>query len=237
MIAADLHAAVDALEETRQYCVAASPVGATVTTATFDVTDSAAVVETIDRLTSDLGPADLLFNNAGYQRRFASTLDASIDDARRVWEVNVTGAFAVLQAFARQLRLAGQPGAVVNTASMAGVSGAPNMAAYSASKAAVIALTKTAAKDLAPHGIRVNAISPAFIGPGAMWDNQVRRQAEVPSIYFSDSETEVARQMIEQIPMRRYGSLDEVASVAAFLLSDEASYLTGINLEISGGSA
>jgi len=237
VIAADLAAAAEGLDETQQKCVAASPNGAAMQSATFDVTDAQAVSDTVASLTSELGPADLLFNNAGYQGQFANTLDASIGDVRRVLDVNVTGVFAVLQSFARQLRIAGRPGAVVNTASMAGVSGAPNMAGYSASKAAVVALTKSAAKDLAPHGIRVNAISPAFIGPGAMWDNQVRSQAQVPSIYFADSETEVAEQMIGQIPMRRYGSLDEVASAAAFLLSDDASYLTGVNLEISGGSA
>ncbi|RZV41766.1 MAG: SDR family oxidoreductase [Acidimicrobiales bacterium] len=236
VIAADLMSAADGLAETQRLCVNASSNGLAMTTTTFDVTDTAVVRETIAGLASELGPVDLLFNNAGYQGEFANTLDASIEDVRRVLEVNVTGVFAVLQAFAQQLQRAGRPGAAVNTASMPGVSGAPNKAGYSSSKAAGIALTKSAAKDLAPHGIRVNAISPAFVGPGAMWDNQVQKQAEVSSIYFADTETEVAKQMIEQIPMRRYGSLDEVASVAAFLLSDDASYLTGVNLEVSGGS-
>jgi len=119
---------------------------------------------------------------------------------------------------------------------MAGVNGAPNMAAYSASKAALIGLTKSAAKDLAPAGIRVNAISPAFIGPGAMWDAQVAAQANVGSQYFSRSPDAVAQQMIDTIPMRRYGSTSEVASVVAFLLSEQASYVTGQNIEISGGA-
>lgn len=110
------------------------------------------------------------------------------------------------------------------------------MAAYSASKAAVIGLTLSAAKDLAPLGIRVNTISPAFIGPGAMWDRQVELQASTPSPYFPDDPAEVARQMIGMVPLRRYGSVEEVAAVAAFLLSDDASYVTGTNTEISGGS-
>ena len=119
---------------------------------------------------------------------------------------------------------------------MAGVGGAPNMAGYSASKAAVIGLTKSSAKDLAPFNIRVNAISPAFIGPGAMWDRQVELQASAGSQYFSADPAEVATQMISTIPMRRFGSLEEVASVVEFLLSPAASYLTGVNIEISGGS-
>jgi NAD(P)-dependent dehydrogenase (short-subunit alcohol dehydrogenase family) len=131
---------------------------------------------------------------------------------------------------------AGSGGTVVNLASMAGVSGAPNMPAYSASKAAVIGLTKAAAKDLAPSGIRVNAVSPAFIGPGRMWDTQVARQADAGSQYYRSDPDDVAAQMIGMVPMRRYGSTHEVATVVAFLLSDDASYVTGANVEVSGGS-
>jgi NAD(P)-dependent dehydrogenase (short-subunit alcohol dehydrogenase family) len=120
---------------------------------------------------------------------------------------------------------------------MAGVSGAPNMPAYSASKAAVVGLTKSAAKDLAPAGIRVNAVSPAFIGPGRMWERQVELQAAVGSQYYATDPADVAAQMIAMVPLRRYGSLDEVARVVAFLLSDEASYVTGVNIEIAGGSS
>jgi 2-dehydro-3-deoxy-L-rhamnonate dehydrogenase (NAD+) len=127
-------------------------------------------------------------------------------------------------------------GAVVNIASMAGVSGAPNMPAYSASKAAVIGLTKSAAKDLAPKGIRVNAVSPAFIGPGRMWETQVERQAAAGSQYYPNDPDAVAEQMIGTVPLRRYGSVHEVATVVAFLLSDDASYVTGVNVEVSGGS-
>jgi len=157
-------------------------------------------------------------------------------DARRVLEVNVLGAMIVLAAAARAMIDGGAGGAIVNIASMAGVSGAPNMPAYSASKAAVIGLTKAAAKDLAPHGIRVNAVSPAFIGPGRMWDTQVARQAAAGSQYYASDPEAVAAQMIELVPMRRYGSVHEVANVVAFLLSDDASYVNGVNLEVSGGS-
>ena len=125
---------------------------------------------------------------------------------------------------------------VVIIASMAGVSGAPTMPAYAASMAAVIGLTKAAAKDLAPHGIRVNAVSPAFVGPGRMWDTQVARQAAAGSQYYATDPDLVAAQMIGMVPLRRYGSPHEIANVVAFLLSDDASYMTGVNLEVSGGS-
>jgi NAD(P)-dependent dehydrogenase (short-subunit alcohol dehydrogenase family) len=195
---------------------------------TFDVTDEAAVTAAVE----GLGPLVGLVNNAGYQGVFTPVDRYPLEDARRDVEVNVLGAMTVLAAVSRAM--AG--GAIVNIASMAGVSGAPNMPAYSASKAAVIGLTKSAAKDLAPKGIRVNAVSPAFIGPGRMWDTQVARQAEAGSQYYATDPDEAAAQMIGTVPMRRYGSVHEVATVVAFLLSDDASYLTGVNVEVSGGS-
>jgi NAD(P)-dependent dehydrogenase (short-subunit alcohol dehydrogenase family) len=195
---------------------------------TFDVTDEAAVTAAVE----GLGPLGGLVNNAGYQGVFTSVERYPLDDARRVVEVNVLGVMTVLAAAARVMTA----GAVVNIASMAGVSGAPNMPAYSASKAAVIGLTKAAAKDLAPRGIRVNAVSPAYIGPGRMWETQVAGQAAAGSQYYAADPDDVAEQMIGMVPMRRYGSAHEVATVVAFLLSDDASYVTGVNLEVSGGS-
>lgn len=197
---------------------------------TFDVTDAEATASAID----GLGELDGLVNNAGYQGVFAPVDRYPIDDARRVIDVNVLGVFNVLAVSARAMRAGGS---IVNVASMAGVSGAPNMPAYSAAKAAVIGLTRAAAKDLAPTGIRVNAISPGFIGPGRMWETQVREQAAVGSQYFAADPEAVAAQMLSFVPLRRYGSIAEVATVVEFLLSDAASFVNGTNIEVSGGSA
>jgi NAD(P)-dependent dehydrogenase (short-subunit alcohol dehydrogenase family) len=133
------------------------------------------------------------------------------------------------------MRTEGRRGSIVNTASMAGVDGAPNMIAYSASKGALISLTQSASKDLAPLKIRVNAISPAFVGPGTVWDRQIELQASAGSQYFSPEPAEVARQMIAMIPMRRRGTVDEVAATVLWLLSDDASYVTGQNIAMTGG--
>jgi NAD(P)-dependent dehydrogenase (short-subunit alcohol dehydrogenase family) len=215
------------LNETLEACRA---LGAQAEAVTFDVTDAAAVAAAV----SALGPLGGLVNNAGYQGVFAPVSSYPADDAWRVLEVNVLGAMTVLTAVGATMT---DGGSIVNIASMAGVSGAPNMPAYSASKAAVVGLTKSAAKDLAPRGIRVNAVSPAFIGPGRMWDTQVAQQAAAGSQYYATDPEEVAAQMIEMVPLRRYGSVREVATVVAFLLSDDASYVTGVNLEVSGGSS
>ena len=217
------------LDETVDRC---RRLGAEAEGATFDVTDEAAATAAVQAL----GPLGGLVNNAGYQGVFTSVDRYPLEDARRVVEVNVLGAMTVLAAVSRAMVDGGAGGSVVNIASMAGVSGAPNMPAYSASKAAVIGLTKAAAKDLAPHGIRVNAVSPAFIGPGRMWDTQIAQQAAAGSQYYATDPDAVAVQMIGMVPMRRYGSVHEVANVVAFLLSDDASYVTGMNVEVSGGS-
>jgi NAD(P)-dependent dehydrogenase (short-subunit alcohol dehydrogenase family) len=96
-------------------------------------------------------------------------------------------------------------------------------------------MTVIAAKDLAPFDIRVNSISPAYIGPGFMWTRQVELQAKAGSVYFSEDPEKVAYQMVDSVPMRRYGSINEVIGPVLFLLSDDASYLTGIDIKITGG--
>ncbi len=227
VVLADLPAAQEGLDETVRACTRHGPVEVV----TFDVTDPDDVGAAFD----SLGPVDLVFNNAGYQGAFAGVADYPIDDARRVLDVNVIGVLVVLRAAARRMQAADVEGAIVNTASMAGVGGAPNMAAYAASKGAVIALTKAAALDLAPAGIRVNAVSPAFIGPGAMWSRQIELQAAAGSRHYATDPAKVADQMVSQVPMRRLGTVDEVAAVAAWLLSPDASYVTGQNILVTGG--
>jgi NAD(P)-dependent dehydrogenase (short-subunit alcohol dehydrogenase family) len=230
----DHPAAALGLDETHQLMLAS---GARVWSSVCDVTDDEAVASMVASCVSAVGVPSGLFNNAGYQGLFVALPGYPPDDLRKVLEVNVIGVFQVMQHVAKAMIGGGVAGAIVNTASMAGVGGAPNMPAYSASKAAVIGLTKSAAKDLAPSGIRVNAISPAFIGPGKMWDNQVTSQAATKSQYYAHEPDDVARQMIAMVPLRRYGSVDEVAAVVEFLLSDKASYVTGQNIEVTGGSA
>lgn len=109
------------------------------------------------------------------------------------------------------------------------------MAAYTASKSAVIGLTKTASKDLAPLGITVNSLSPAFVGDCMMWDRQCELQAAADSQYYDKDPKVVSEQMIKACPMRRCGSLAEVAGVVSWALSSDSSYVSGTNLQVTGG--
>jgi 2-dehydro-3-deoxy-L-rhamnonate dehydrogenase (NAD+) len=204
-----------------------------VTTQLCDVTDAQSVAQAFSEAIKQVGPIHYIFNNAGYQGKFAKTDNYPEDDFARVININVVGVFHVLKTAAQHLRDMG--GAIVNMASHAGVDGPPNMLAYAASKFAVVGMTQTAAKDLAPYGIRVNALSPSLIGPGVMWTRQTELQAAVGSQYFDADPHVVEQQMINSVPMRRLGSLEEVANGVAFLMSDEASYITGFNLDITGG--
>ena len=199
-----------------------------------DVSDVQSVEKSVAAVVSDFKKIDYLFNNAGYQGLFKKIHEYPIDDFDTVIRVNLLGAFYVLKTVAAQM-VRQQYGCIVNTASMAGVDGPPNMSAYGTSKFGIIGLTQTAAKDLAPYNIRVNAISPAFMGPGFMWDRQVELQAAAGSQYYSSDAKTVSRQMIESVPMRRYGNINEIPGTVVFLMSNDASYITGVNIPISGG--
>jgi len=192
---------------------------------------------------------DMLWNNAGYQGKIEPTLSYDINDFALVMQVNVTGMFSVLQVVAQQMEKQHQQnkqeeggigglgvgGSIVNTSSVAGLRGTPAMVAYSSSKAAVLAMTVSTSKDLAPFGIRVNAVSPALIGPGYMWTRQNELHAASGSPYFATDPETVANNKVNSVPMKRLGTVDEVIKSVAFLLSDDASYTTGTNLVVDGG--
>jgi NAD(P)-dependent dehydrogenase (short-subunit alcohol dehydrogenase family) len=166
------------------------------------------------------------------------TADYPLSDFKFVLDVNVVGAFTVLQAVAKSMRDSGGGDfAIVNTSSVAALRGTPTMVAYVTSKAAVLGMTMAAAKDLAPYKIRVNAVSPALIGPGFMWERQNEMQAASGSPFFSKDPNAIANAKIASVPMKRLGSANEVVATVAFLLSDDASYTTGTNLIVAGGLA
>lgn len=205
-----------------------------------NVTDPDSVLAAVKGANTEFGTIDMLWNNAGYQGQIAPTLEYSLTDFANVMNINVTGMFTVLQTVAKNMAAAkksndGHKFTIVNTASVAALRGTPAMVAYASSKAAILAMTVSTAKDLAPHGIRVNAISPALIGPGFMWDRQNQLHASSGSPYFATDPDAVAKGKINGVPMKRLGSIEEVVKSVAYLLSDDSSYTTGFNLVVDGG--
>ena len=181
-----------------------------------DVTDDDALAA----LAARIGSVDVLVNSAGIVGPGVPLLETAAEDWRRVLDVNVLGTVATMRAFVPGMVEKGW-GRVVNFASMAGKDGNPNLSIYSASKAAVIALTKSAGKELAQTGVLVNAIAPAVIATPMNATTEPAALAHITSL----------------IPMRRVGRPEEVAELVVWLTSEKVSFSTGAVYDISGGRA
>ena len=182
-----------------------------------DVGDSGQVQAFVDRTVAELGRLDVMFANAGIAHS-AAFLEHAEAQWHRVLRVNLTGVFLCCQIAARRMVAQGG-GRIITTASINGFRGVENLAGYNAAKAGVIELTKTMAVELAQHNIQVNAIAPAQI------DTRLTR----------DLSDDARTRRVQRIPMGRFGEADEVARVALFLASDDASYVTGHTLAVDGG--
>ena len=187
---------------------------------TGDVRRSEEIGAAVERAEAELGPIDILVCSAGITGDSLRTVDVDDDEWRRVLAINTDGTF-----FANRAVIAGMTernyGRIVNVASIAGKEGNPMAAAYSASKAAVIALTKAIGKDVAGTNVLVNCIAPAVI--------------ETPLL--AQMTEDHIRYMIEKIPMGRLGQAEEVAALVCWLASEECSFSTGATYDISGGRA
>jgi 2-hydroxycyclohexanecarboxyl-CoA dehydrogenase len=195
--------------------------GARALAAAVDVTDRAAVDAALDRVRKEFGPIEIMVTSAGLDA-FQAFTDITIEQWRRILEVNLTGTFHCLQAAVPDM-LAARWGRIVTISSSSAQSGAPRMAHYVASKGGVIGLTRALAIELAPHGITVNTIPPALI------DTPMARRAEavgdVPDIQI----------LAARVPVRRAGTPEDVAAACAYLCSEEAGYVTGQIIGVNGG--
>lgn len=196
---------------------AAAELGSRASGMACNVTDEADVAALVEATVTAFGGLDILVNNAGITRD-ASLRKMTATDFDAVIGVHLRGTWLALRAASEVMREA-KSGSIINISSMSGKSGNPGQTNYSAAKAGVIGMTKAAAKELAHHGVRVNAIQPGLI-------RTPMTEAMSPEAYAATEAT---------IPMRRAGEPAEVASVVAFLASDLASYITGAVLEVSGG--
>jgi 3-oxoacyl-[acyl-carrier protein] reductase len=185
-----------------------------------DVTDPAQVESLVQQALSLWDGIDILVNNAGIGI-FEPFLETKLENWKRTLDVNLTGMFLLAQRVGREMVRAGRGGAIVNMASTNGLMGEKGLAAYNASKAGVILMTKTAAIELAPHNIRVNCVSPGFI---------------LTELALEGGASEdFIKAYIAKIPLGRYGKPAEVANLYAFLASEEASFITGESVVIDGG--
>ncbi len=198
---------------------AAAPFGAA--TAVVDVTDEAQVEAALDKIMAQHGRLDVMVNSAGIVGKSATKLvDYDLATFQHVLDVNLVGSFIVTRAAVKRM-LPRQYGRILLLASMAGKDGNPNMAGYTASKAGVIGLVKGIGKEYAAQGITVNGIAPAVIAT-PMNLNTAPEQLE---------------QLSRLIPMGRLGKVEEVAALACWILSPEASFNTGFVFDLSGGRA
>jgi 3-oxoacyl-[acyl-carrier protein] reductase len=184
------------------------------------VTEPAKVAEARDATLSRLGRIDILVNNAGIAGANAKTWETEVEEWRKVMRVNLHGPFICSRAVV-PLMIARNYGRIVNIASIAGKEGNPNAAHYSASKAGLIALTKSLGKELAGYDIAVNAVTPAA-AKTAIFDQITQEHIDF---------------MLSKIPRNRFVTVEEVAALVAWLASAENSFTTGAVFDISGGRA
>ncbi len=205
---------VEWLEETANKVRA---LGRRVETYAMNVADGAAVGEAVTKVVADFGRIDVLVNNAGITRD-TLLIRMSEEDWDAVLDINLKGAFLVTKAVVKFM-MKQRSGAIVNIASVVGIMGNAGQANYTASKAGLIALTKTTAKELGSRNVRVNAVAPGFIRT-AMTDKLSEQAKEA---------------MLRLVPLGRPGEPEDVAKAVAFLASDNAAYVNGQTLAVCGG--
>ena len=185
-----------------------------------DVTNTEQISAAVTRVLNEGSRIDILVNNAGFIGGTWPVEELAPADWRRIIEVNLTGVFEVSRQVVPVMRRTGW-GRIVNMASLAGKEGTPNLSAYSAAKAGVIAFTKSLGKELADTEIRVNSIAPAAI------ETDILKQMDPVA----------AQVMIEKSPLKRLGTVNEVANLVLWLCSDACSFSTGAVFDLSGGRA
>lgn len=184
-----------------------------------DVSDFEASKKAVETVIADFGGIDILINNAGITRDKLA-LRMTDDDFETVLAVNLTGAFRVSRYFLRGL-MKKRAGRIINIASVVGLTGNPGQANYVASKAGLIGLTKTLAREIGSRGVTVNAVAPGFIET---------RMTEALS-------EEVRQQILSTVPLNRFGTARDVAGAVLYLASDAAGYVSGVTLSVNGALA
>ena len=218
--------AVDRKREDLEDAIKGLPASAEPLAVTADVSDEDEVADYVRATVDRFGTIDVFYNNAGVEGEVRPITQYPLDTFRRVLDVNVVGVFLGMK-HVLPVMLKQNKGSIINTASIAGLIGSPQIAVYSASKHTVIGLTRSAAWECTGTGVRVNCVCPGMIDSrmlSAILEGRNTGNAPVPQ-----------QKIVERIPARRLGQASEVASIVAFLASDEASYVSGSAYTVDGG--
>jgi NAD(P)-dependent dehydrogenase (short-subunit alcohol dehydrogenase family) len=217
--------AVDRLQQQVQAAITELPPSAQPIAIAADVTREDDVAGYVRAATDKFGTIDVFYNNAGVEGEITPITKYPLEAFRKVIDVNVIGVFLGLK-HVLPIMLGQNKGSIINTASIAGMVGASEIAAYTASKHAVIGLTKSAAIECTAKGVRVNCVCPGLIDSRMLSAIVEGRNPDKPV---------PPERLVAQIPARRLGQASEVASIVAFLASDEASYVSGSAYTVDGG--
>jgi NAD(P)-dependent dehydrogenase (short-subunit alcohol dehydrogenase family) len=218
--------AVDRREQDLKAAVRELPASAEALVVAADVTQEDEVADYVRAATNRFGTIDVFYNNAGVEGEVKPITEYSLEAFRRVLDVNVIGVFLGLK-HVLPVMLKQNKGSIINTASIAGLMGSPHIAVYSASKHAVVGLTKSVAWECTGTGVRINCVCPGLIDS--------RMLSAIFQGRFGGNAPPPMDKIVERIPARRLGQASEVASIVAFLASDEASYVSGSAYTVDGG--
>ena len=218
--------AVDRRKQDIEAAIRDLPASAQALAVAADVTEEDEVAEYVRATIDRFGTIDVFHNNAGIEGAVKLIPEYPLETFRKVIDVNVVGVFLGMK-HVLPVMLKQDKGSIINTASIAGLIGSPHIAVYSASKHAVIGLTKSAAWECSGTGVRVNCVCPGLIDSRMLSSILQGRNA--------GNEPPPNEKIVERIPARRLGQASEVASIVAFLASDEASYVSGSSYTVDGG--
>lgn len=180
----------------------------------------------VKKTVEKFGRIDVFFNNAGIEGKVAPITEQKVEDLDKVLAVNVRGVFLGLKHVLAVMKEQGS-GSVINTSSVAGLSGSPNVTPYIASKHAVVGLTKATAVEVAPYKVRVNSVHPSPV------NTRMMRSLEEG---FAPGQAEAAKADMEKsIPLGRYGESEDISNLVLFLASDESAFITGVQYRVDGG--
>jgi NAD(P)-dependent dehydrogenase (short-subunit alcohol dehydrogenase family) len=218
--------AIDRREQDLKAAVRELPASAEALVVAADVTQEDEVADYVRAATNRFGTIDVFYNNAGVEGEIKPITEYSLEAFRRVIDVNVVGVFLGIK-HVLPVMLKQNKGSIINTASIAGLMGSPHIAVYSASKHAVVGLTKSVAWECTGTGVRINCVCPGLIDS--------RMLSAIFQGRFGGNAPPPMDKIVERIPARRLGQASEVASIVAFLASDEASYVSGSAYTVDGG--